>query len=534
MVGVDLKVIWGMSVNSMNTTLSQPDIVVLIAIVLVGVFFFLRATLSRMLAMIAPHDLPQTDFLLAGRTITLGSIRFSTAATYSAFATVLFWFVAIGGMYSYWLFLIPITLYFGNVVFVRFVERSNIKIEGHKTIGSYLRSVSQDRILHRFTDFVIFIGIFSALIVEINVGSEIFYGFLPGVPGGQLFFIVLFSVLILGYIILGGYRAVIVSDALQLFFAAIGVGALVIFAMVYLTPTTTSVDYLYSPSVSALNLVAFFVSVIVIQFFAPLCQLQNWHRISSAENPREALNAHKQGALIGASLWTFVIVATLVLNAKLGGSVDFLSLFADMQGAGVVSAFGLYPLVFVGLVAAMLSTADSAMAAVYLFSYDIVSRRLSRVGKKFTPKDKHNVLVGIGIFTVIILTYLLFQSRIHDFTISVIYFLFNQLLVVFPTLYFFFRLSRYKSNGDQDDTIQKISEEAGPNLRNGMIVGWLLVAAMFVTANLMTASLSVWNIEITPLDVLMLSSGTGVAVAWLFSLAPLKALRSSALGSGPR
>lgn len=510
----------------MSTTLSQPDIIVLTAVVLVAVFFFVRAVLSRILSQITPQDQPQTEFLLAGRTITPSSIRISTAATYSAFATVFFWFVVIGGIYSYWLFLIPLALYFGNVFFISFVKRSGTKIEDHQTIGSYLRAASKDRWLQRSADLIIFIAVFSALVVEINIGSEIFSGILPGVPGGQLFFVALFSLLIIGYILIGGYRAVIVSDGPQLVFTVLGALAFILFVVVYLTPTTTPVQYLYAPSVSAVNLAAFLISVFVVQFLGPLCQLQNWHRISSAQNAGEALNAHRQGALLGAGLWTLMVIGTLVLNAKSGGSVQFPVLFEKMEQAGVVSAFGLYPLVFVGFVTAMLSTADSAIFAVYYFLYDAIQRHCARTGTYFVPTYKTNLLVGSCIFAVILTIYVLFQTRIHDLTISIIYFLFNQLLVLYPALYFFLRVSRYKLQGGKADTLQRITKDAEPKLRWGIIAGWFVVAGMFGISMLMKKPLSVGVIEITSLDVLMLSSGAGVAVAGLFSLRPLRALRS--------
>lgn len=98
-------------------TALNPDLTAVVVLFLILCFFFFRAVLARLVG----QTIGQTDeeFSLASRQIKKNEIALSMGASYSAFATVFFWFLALGGGYSYLLFLIPICLFYGNKLFVK-------------------------------------------------------------------------------------------------------------------------------------------------------------------------------------------------------------------------------------------------------------------------------------------------------------------------------------------------------------------------------------------------------------------------------
>lgn len=484
-------------------SLSQPDQFVIACVVVVGLFFLARALFSRLVGGMVDRENAYDDYVLASRQLMARDIRESMAATYSAFATVFFWFVALGGMYSWLLFLIPLFLYVGNSLFIKHVRRYGVPFGNLNTIGTYIRSKSSFKPLHYFSDFVVAVFLFSTLLVEIVIGSAILAAMIPNVPGNQLFFVILLTVVVITYVIIGGFRAVILSDAVQLYLTVGGVLALLVFSLAYIKSPTDGASLLYAPSITVPSLLAFLVSVLAVQLFGPPCQLQNWQRISAAKVQEEAFRAHRQGAVFGAVLWSLMIICALILHVKFQGIVSFKNIFAEMKGSDLFAAYALYPLVFVGLIAAMISTADSAMAALYLFLYD----RLKQRRKEFSPTFLHNIAVGIVLFVLILSVYLANQTTVQALAISVIYFLFNQLIVVFPIFFFFLVLGKVQKTEDGKKAVAQIQGKIERNLTLALVIGWISVFSMSTVGYF--SGLLNW---------IMFASASGVAVAWIVSI----------------
>jgi len=459
-------------------TFISPDTFIITCVVLVLLFFLVRAVFSRLADSGKAKEKTYEDYLFASRELGIRDIRESTAATYCAFATVFFWFIALGNTYSWLLFLIPLFLYLGNDLFVRIVQKSGIKLGQYSTIGAYVRSKTNYKPLHYVSDWIIVVFLFSTILVEIVIGSGILASMMPDAPGGQLFFIILLSVLVIAYVVVGGFRAVILSDSVQLYFTIAAVIALLIFSVYYLPKPQGAGTYVYTPTVNVFSFLAFAISVIVVQILGPLCQLQNWQRITSSPDQEMALRGHRQGAILGASLWALMIISALILYVKLEGAVSFDAIFSKMKTSGIFSAYALYPLLFIGFVATMISTADSAMAALYLFLYDGLRRKKLSRGEEFAPTTKHHISSGVFLFAIILIVYLITQTKIQSFTISVIYFLFNQLLVIFPVLLFLVVEEKLRQKKDLGKIIESVHNKFERNQTLALALGWLTVLIM--------------------------------------------------------
>lgn len=217
------------------------------------------------------------------------------------------------------------------------------------------------------------------------------------------------------------------------------------------------------------------MSVVTVQFLGPVCQLQNWHRIASSSDRDAALKAHLQGAAVGALLWSFMVVCALLLYSRLSGEVSFNSIFSNMKQAGGLVAYVAYPLLFLGLVGAMISTADSAMSAIFLFVFEAARRKK----RDYEPTISRSVLVGCVLFLTMFAAYVLNQTDLQGFAITVVYFLFNQLLVLFPLLL----LMAVRTHLSQLDprfreSIDSARRRIEINLTVALAAGWTVVLVM--------------------------------------------------------
>ena len=449
----------------------SPDTLVLTCTVIVILAFLAKAIYERFKRGTLTEDDLYDEQILASKSVSSWKIAMSTAATYSAFATVLFWLVTLGGNHSWMLFLIPVCLYCGNFLFVDMVGRFSIPLGTHPTIGGFVRDNSTCKPLHYVLDWVVVVFTFSAVLVELVIGSSILAAMVPRLPHAQLMIFIFITVVVLAYVIIGGIRAVIDTDAWQFWLATAGALLLAIHAFVFVSPDPGMTQFFYPPRVTVPGLAAFTLSVLTVQFLGPLCKLHNWHRLATARNGEDALWGQHKGAILGAILWTLMVIAALALNARTAGQVTFAGIFDDMKSHGGVGAYLFYPVVFVGLVAAMISTADSAMAALFGFFYDSVRRTKPEV----VPTLGHNAGLGACLFLVMLGVYALNQTDLMGFAITVIYFLFNQLLVAFPALLFLAVERNRLGNRGCSDEVRQSSHIV---LAIGVALGWITVLAL--------------------------------------------------------
>lgn len=455
----------------------SPDTLVLTCTVIVILAFLSKASYQRYKRRDLTEDDLYNEQILASQSVSSWKIAMSTAATYSAFATVFFWLVTLGGDHSWLLFLIPVCLYCGNVLFVEMVRSLSIPLGTHPTIGGFVRDNSTCEPLHYALDWVVVVFAFSAVLVELVIGSGILAAMVPGLPHAQLMIFMFITVIVLAYVAIGGIRAVIDTDAWQFWLATAGALLLAIYAFVYISPEPGMTQFFYPPRVTVSGLAAFILSVLAVQFLGPLCKLHNWHRLATAQNQKDALRGQQNGALLGAILWTVMVIAALALNARTAEQVTFVGIFDHMRSRGGAGAYLFYPIIFVGLVAAMISTADSAMAALFGFFYDSVRRTRPKV----VPTLGHDMGLGACLFLVMIVVYALNQTDLMGFAITVIYFLFNQLLVAFPAL-LFLAVERKRFGNRGCSAVPRRSKHIV--LAIGVVLGWITVLALSAAGHL--------------------------------------------------
>lgn len=454
----------------------NPQDIIAIAFLLLGVLAYLiKALYDRKKRSHEAKDNPSDDFFFAMGEITPKQIGFSVTATYAAFATVFFWFIALGGNYSWLLFLIPLCLFLGNAIFVFIVSKLSIPVGPRKTITQFVRENTHSRYLQYLVTWIIAVFLFSAVLVEIVIGSSILASMVPNMHNAQVIFFSVISIVVISYVVIGGLRTVIKTDFWQVISTSVGVCVLFLFILLFMPSEEGASGFIYAPEVNFSSLLAFVVSVFTVQFFGPLCQLQNWQRIAGSSDRKAALKGHLWGTLLGTALWSLMIICALLLYPRLNGQVDFNSIFSSMKQSGVLGGYVFYPLLFLGLVAALISTADSAMVGIFLNIYETIWRK----NPGFESTIHRNTMLGGGLFLIMLVVYLLNQTDLKGFAITIIYFLFNQLLVIFPVL-LFIAISVHLSG--RNVQFKKLMEagriKTEINLTVALFVGWITVLLM--------------------------------------------------------
>ena len=487
----------------------NADVIVLVCSVIVILGFLVKAVHVRVTRSDLIRDNPYDEQMLASKSVKTGKIAMSTAATYSAFATVLFWFVTLGGNYSWTLFLIPVCLFCGNYLCIFTVRHLSIPLGVRPSIGKFLRDNSNCKTLHYVIDWIVVVFAFSAVLVELVIGSGILASMVPNLPHAQLAIFIFLTLVVCSYVVIGNMRAVIETDAIQFWLALASTLALIIYAFVFVSPAQETTIFLYPPRLTLFEFIAFILSVFSVQFLGPICKLHNWHRLATAENQQAALRGLNYGSMLAAILWALMIIAALKLNAMNVEQVTFVGIFGDMKSYGGLAAYLFYPVVFVGLIAAMISTADSAMIALFNFFYESIHR----VKPEVEPTLRHNFGLGVCLFLVLLVAYWVNQTDLQGFAITVIYFLFNQLLVAFPTLLFLAVESKLLTTREDESRTEGTRQSSHRILAFGAALGWVTVLAMSAIGYL--SGKLMWT---------MFASISGVAVSFLVSCFALPGL----------
>lgn len=461
---------------------NDPNTLMLIILVFAALAFLARVILLPS----APTVVDEIeDFLWSSQELSKHHVRLSTSATYTAFATVIFWFLALGYDYGYWLFIIPTSLVIGNIIFVRFVQHIDFDFSKYRTIGDLINRSSESKLLGTTSDIIVIIFLFSALLVEVVIGSGLINTLIGGVPGGQLTILLLLSTLVLLYVLLGGYRAIVRTDVLQITATCVGTLAILVFASLYepaINNTKSQLEYIFLPAdrFNHWAIIALFVSAISVHVFGPVCQLTNWQRIKAAKIRSDGIQGHMQGIWITATLWVLLIIIALLLRSIFQTTNPLNEVLIVMRGADLVVQWFLYPLTGIGLVLALVSTADSIMGALFLSGYDITKRANSA----FRPKMFHKLIFALIIFTFIVIFYVLNQTEISKNIITVVYFLFAQLVVIFPMVIFVL-VDITRRQQAINGIIESKAYDKGTIFRLflGTISGWIVVCSLTIVGH---------------------------------------------------
>lgn len=385
----------------------------------------------------------------------------SLVASGTSLATVLVFFLTAAPLFGWWLLMCPFLFAVGNWVLYRvylsvdangyFAETPGqtegvsglIPFLGYRLTGS--RSVGWLLLI------VSLVNLLAVLTLELVIGVEVF-GYLASrsmeAPASSIseFGIFVFAlVLLLAYVFVGGFRAVVASDAWQM--RAIKLAIILTLASLILVALTTRRQSLnlsvlhQSPPPSILW--GFVVNVILANLFAPLSQESSWQRFRAfRDKPSFMLGkAMRRSIATALALWCGMILLAFVTQIITSDSErsSLSSISGFLETIRVLDdwwfPFFVFPVLAVAALSALFSTADTCIAALlYLIQYSDVSQKTAEQKQRLNqlPVTYYAAMALIFLFSVGIYAFvrLWFKPTIFQLVFSV----FSNLIVIAPAV----------------------------------------------------------------------------------------------------
>lgn len=354
----------------------DPLTVTALAAVAILLVFFIHGALHYRSG--RDHD----SYFLCGRKLANTEFSVSFAAASTSLATVLFFFVFLGVPHGVYILFAPLTLFLGCYLFARIllprlVEQGYVRNPVHgespnvtaaSTLGTYIRNRYQSRAVAISVLFVTFLGLLSILLIELFVGVTIFSIFLK--PEFIDWAVVGISFAVFTYTALGGLAGVVKTDKLQL--ALLGVATLVflgwlVWASVSAGNLPDSSDFFVAvPPLSAGLLLPYplLFNILIVNIFLTPALLRTWQMAAASQDADTVRKGIINGAWITVLLTTAFLALGILFFKRVspGASMSLEGMLTYLaQHTAWFPSYVLLPLFFAGCLAALLSTADSAL-----------------------------------------------------------------------------------------------------------------------------------------------------------------------------
>jgi Na+/proline symporter len=295
----------------------------------------------------------------------------STVAATISLATVVVAFYELVPGLGFWLLWTAITTALGLLLFGALTTRIWTKMAVYKyrpTLHAYLGEEFGSPNLALVASIFTAIGYLSAFAVELTVGSRFLAGMLPNVP--QLPTAIALSIVSFIYSAQGGFRVVVVSDRIQMWFIWLLIAALGAYyafgveAQGWPTSIQRIPDAIRVPTWNQ-GLLPFVLGIAVMNLLTYISNMGLWQRVAGSQAPEVVTRGMWSSVAISALSWSLLVctaVGAFMFVAPVPNENLLITLLHSMQG----SVFGRVVIfcVVLGLYGAMLSTASTQLVAV--------------------------------------------------------------------------------------------------------------------------------------------------------------------------
>ncbi|WP_250510336.1 hypothetical protein [Caballeronia sp. GACF4] len=319
-------------------------------------------------------QLPMTTGQRQARVRNSSEFSAATVAATISLATVILAYAELAGSMGTWLFWTVITTAAGifvvrlaaPLIWRKLASRGALRPTLHEFLGSSYTS----RILMKGAAVCTSLGFIGALAVELTVGSKFLTGLAPEVPAWAA--LLLLCGIGVGYTLLGGFRAVVITDRIQMIAIWMSIAALTLLIGYRLTlmggihavtehVPKTVYDFSWRDGLGS-----FLVGIAVINIPTFLGDMSIWQRIA-ASTDETTVKAGLRGSIFSAmASWgalaaiACLLVAVTVPKAGQNPLLNFLLLEASVDKPLI---YALLLIVLTGLYGASLSTASTQLIA---------------------------------------------------------------------------------------------------------------------------------------------------------------------------
>jgi Na+/proline symporter len=402
----------------------------------------------------------------------------STVATTISLATVVMAFFELAGKFGVWLFWTVITTSVGLLVVRLFAKKiwEKMSLYDHRpTLHEFLGREFDSATISYVGAVCTSLGFLGAFAVELTVGSKFFAGLVPYIS--EWVVVVVLSVVAFLYTAMGGFRAVIVTDIIQMFSIWLLILALPVFYIYYVVlHGGWAANYSKMPEeifsfTNRDGLLAFILGVFVINVPTYISDMSIWQRIAGAQEHKTVVKGLFRSVVGAAITWASIVTIAcfaFMFIVPVRGTNPLITLVRTIEDdkgpvAGIILFF-----TTLGLYGAMLSTASTQLIAVSHTVYEDIFSRIRKHSLKErigSIKELHISRVILILAAVISTVLVHILSNIGRFSIAdFVFAIYGAQVGLCPLAIAAVLLKK--------ERLQKLSKWAVGAISAGFIVGW--------------------------------------------------------------
>jgi len=453
----------------MSSIVIASLLLVLVAYMTIGIFVGRR---TRSVADLFPLVLSRQ-----ARVNNSSEFSSSTVATTVSLATVIMAFFELAQYLGVWLFWTVFTTSAGLFVVRIFAKKIWDRLSSYSyrpSLHQFLGKEFNSQMLSYVGAICTSLGFLGAFAVELTVGAKFFASLIPGVSAWAV--VVVLSVVAFIYTAVGGFRAVIITDRVQMFSIWLLLILLPVFYIYYIAthggwsqnfakiPQGT-LDFSYRE-----GLVSFLLGIFVINVPAFISDMSIWQRIAGAQKNQTVIGGLWKSVFGSAATWGgFALLACFVfmIVEPAEGANPLFSLLNVIGGSKGVLPACVLGVSVVGLYGAMLSTTSTQLIAVSHSLYeDIFSHfRKRSLAERLDSKSELRISRCILVLSAIISTILVHLLSIAGFSIAdLVFAIYGAQLGLCPLVISALIMKR--------DRLRTLSVWAAFAISAGFITGW--------------------------------------------------------------
>ncbi len=298
-------------------------------------------------------------------------IRQSVGASATSLAGVLLFFFNQTSVFHYLVVIVLIFSVAGIFAFLWVIKDIEPDPRNTGSLGRFIDHKTGSSEISKSLNIIILVQLLFIIIIEVVLGAKIFSYF----SGYKVDMYILAIIFLAGftcyYVIKGGLSAVIYTDGMQVKMIVIGLilaGSFIIINTSSGSWETTLTSFITLPKLPKDLIVLFIVNIIVINTLLQITNPMNWQRFSAAKSRYDIMKGFANASLFNIlPIWTFAIVLAVLMGPY--GAKNFSGIFDLLRGGNIFTISVAFPIFFIGLVAALLSSIDSIFISI-LLHYD--------------------------------------------------------------------------------------------------------------------------------------------------------------------
>lgn len=393
------------------------------------------------------------DFFFASSSLSKDRIAANLSATSTSLGTALLFLLFQTPVYGIFIFLIILVFLIGQFLFMKVASKNAVDSALYGSIFRLVDSRTKSRLLALFSNAVTVFTFFVLLLIEVLIGSSILSYFLPPNHITSLIIVGCIVTGVTAYVIIGGFRVVTYSDKWQFWFLFISASMTAIYLLFLGSDKSPPISFSSAfevlwqfPEGSFWILGTFVLNVIVVNALLPICQGTSWQRFASSEDVENFVSGY-QKAFFTQIVWAwllFACVSAIFYSLTQSNESGLAALFSLIDTSSNLGHYLILPMLFAGLTAALVSTADSLMAALFLaiddfFGSDAELEKRIKPAKLLSILMRRRILIAFVITVLIIGFYHVLITQAASFQATIVGLMFTsvgQTVLLFPPIFF--------------------------------------------------------------------------------------------------